>query len=142
MITKITTSIWMIFVLMTASVFAQDEDMQTIVNERVTKMQTYLSLTDAQAMAIRPIVKEYMTSRIALLQETEGQGIVDHVAIKATMSEFKKKEYDKLSKILTKDQLEKWINKENLMSVLNPDSAESQIDDGTTLTPEGASFKF
>jgi hypothetical protein len=105
-------------------------------------MQTELNLTDSQAGAIRPIIKDYLIKRSAILQEIAGQGIVDHVEVKSTLKQLKEKEYQKLSQVLSQDQMKKWTNKENVMASLNPDSPESTVDDGPGLTADGANFKF
>ena len=131
-----------LFLALSASVSAQDEDIQSAVDYKVNKMQTELKLTDSQADAIRPIIKDYFIKRQAFLQETNGGGIIDHVAVKSTLKGLKESEYQKLSKVLSEDQMKKWINKENLMATLNPDSVESTVDDGVTLTATGANFKF
>ena len=131
-----------LFLVLSTSVFAQDEDMQSTVDYKVNKMKKELNLTDSQADAIKPIIKDYLIKREAFLQEVAGQGIVDHVAVKGTLKGLKENEYQKLSKILSEDQMKKWINKENLMAALNPDSVESTVDDGPSLTANGANFKF
>ncbi len=123
-------------------VFAQDEDLQSTVDYKVNKMKRELNLTESQADAIRPVIKDYMIKRQAILERSAGQGIVDHVAVKSTLKALKEDEYRKLGKILSEDQMKKWINKENLMASLNPDSTESTVDDGTALTANGADFKF
>jgi len=105
-------------------------------------MQKVLNLTDTQADAIRPIVKDYLLKRGALLEEIAGQGIVDHTSVKSTLKALKELEYQKLSKVLSEDQMKKWVDKENLMATLNPDSVESSVDDGVGLTANGANFKF
>jgi len=132
---------FLLFVL-SVSAFAQDEDLQSTVDYKVNKMKMALKLTDAQANAIGPIIKDYLIKRGAVLQEVAGQGIVDHVSVKSTLKALKEDEYQKLGKVLSNDQLQKWIDKENLMAVLNPDSIESTVDDGQTLGPNGANFKF
>jgi len=38
--------------------------------------------------------------------------------------------------------MKEWINKEMVMATLNPDSAESTVDDGSSLGADGANFKF
>ena len=133
--------LFLLFVL-SVSVFAQNEDLRSTVDYKVNKMRSELKLMDSQADAIRPIIKDYLTQHAAVLQEVAGQGIVDHVSVKGTLKALKENEYQKLSKILSGDQLEKWINKENLMAALNPDSVESTVDSDTTLTATGANFKF
>ena len=123
-------------------VFAQDEDLQSTVDYKVDKMKKELSLTDSQADADRPIIKDYLMKRQAILEEVAGEGIVDHVAVKSTLKGLKEYEYQKLSVILSEDQMDKWINKENLMASLNPDSGESTVDDGPTLTAKGQMSSF
>jgi hypothetical protein len=128
--------------VLSVSVFAQDDNYQPNVDYKVNKMQKVLNLTDSQVFAIHPIVKDYIVKREAFLQEVAGQGIIDHVAVKSTLKGLKDVEYQKLSKILSEDQMKKWIDRENLMSTLNPDSEESTVDEGSTITPAGADVKF
>ena len=131
-----------LFLVLSAFVFAQDEDLRSTVDYKVNKMKTELHLDESQAHAIEPIIKDYLTRRGAILEEVAGQGIVDHVSVKNTLKGLKEKEYQKLSKILSEDQMKKWINKENLMAALNPDSLESAVDQGAGLTGTGVNFKF
>ena len=142
MIYKCFACLLFVFFVLSTVIFAQDEDIQSNVDYKVNKMKTVLNLTDSQVAAIRPIIKEYLTKHKVTLEEIEGQGIVDHVAEKSTLKELKEIEYQKFSKILTEDQMKKWINKENLMAALNPDGGGSSVDDGMTLTDNGANFKF
>ena len=131
-----------LFLFLSVPLFAQEGNVQSAVDYKANKMKKELNLTDSQAVAIKPILKDYLTKREAFLQEAAGQGIVDHVAVKGTLKGLKEGEYQKLSKILDEDQMKKLINKENLMAALNPDSVESTVDDGPTLTANGANFKF
>jgi len=131
-----------LFLVLSAFVFAQAQDVQSIVDYKVNKIKQELNLTDSQADAIGPIIKDYLIRREAVLQEVAGQGIVDHVSVKSALKGLKESEYQKLSKILSEDQMKKWINKENLMAALNPDSMESTVDEGPSLTASGANFKF
>ena len=133
--------LFLFFVLSTV-VFAQDQDIQSTVNYKVNKMKKELHLTDSQADAIGPIIKDYLIKRQAVLDETTGQGIIDHVSVKTTLKGLKENEYQELSKILSEDQMKQWINKENLMASLNPDGVESTVDDGPGLTPTGVGLKF
>lgn len=123
-------------------VFAQDEGLQSTVDYKVNKMKKELKLTDSQADAIDPIVKEYMSKRQAFIDEVAGQGVVDHVAIKSTFRALKENEYQKLGKVLSKDQMQGWIEKENLMASLNPDGMESTVEDGPSLNGNGVDLKF
>ena len=131
-----------LFLMMSVLAVAQDRDLDSVVDYKVNKMQRYLKLTDTQATAIRPIIKDYFSKRSALLQEVAGEGIIDHVAVKSSLKSLKDNEYQQLSKIISDEQLKKWINKEILMATLNPDNPETSVDDDTTLTASGANFKF
>jgi hypothetical protein len=142
MIRKCLTCVLFLLLALSTSVFAQNEDVRSAVDYKVNKMKTELKLTDSQASGIRPIIKDYLIKHEAFLQEAAGQGIIDHVALKGTLKGLKESEYQQLSKILSEDQMKKWINKENLMATLNPDSVESTVDDGVALTATGANFKF
>jgi len=142
MVRKSLCSLFLFLVLGTWA-FAQDEDLQSATDSKVDKMKKELKLTEAQADAVEPIIKDYLVKRNAFLEEINGQGIVDHVSVKSTLSKLRDIEDKKLAKILNPDQMEKWTNKENLMASLNPDSMGSSWDDDSTgITPEGANFKF
>jgi hypothetical protein len=54
------------------AVFAQDYDLQSNVNYKINKMKTVLGLTDSQALAIRPIIKDYLAKRRTIIEETQG----------------------------------------------------------------------
>ena len=131
-----------LFLVLSAFVFAQDEDLRSTVDYKVNKMKTVLNLDESQAVAIKPIINDYLTKRGVFLQEMAGRGIIDHVAVRGTLKGLKEDEHQKLSKILSEDQMKKWINKENLMAALNPDSMESAVDEGAGLTGTGVNFKF
>ena len=105
-------------------------------------MRMELKLTESQESLIRPIIKDYLSKKEAVLEETQGQGIIDHVSVNSTLKALKEKEYQQLSQVLNEDQMKKLINKENLMATLNPDAAESTGDGDVGLTPSGANFKF
>ena len=129
-------------VVLSLSVFGQDEDLQSTVDYKVNKMKTELKLTYDQANAIKPILKDYMIKHSSLLKDVAGQGIVDHVSVKGSLKALKDSEYQQLSKILSEDQMKKWINKENLRATFNPEGGESSFDDGPTVGMNGANLKF
>ena len=105
-------------------------------------MKTELKLTDSQAASIKPVIKDYLIKRTDILRQVAGQGIINHISLKGSLKTLKEGEYQQLAKILSQDQMKKWINKDNLMATLNPDSMESSMDDGPALTTNGANFKF
>jgi len=142
MIRKGGVVVFFLFFVLNISLWAQEDDLRSTVDYKVDKMRTELKLTFSQAEAIRPIIKDYLIKRSAVLQEVAGEGIVDHVSVKKTLKALKENEYQALSKILSEDQMKEWINKEMVMATLNPDSAESTVDDGSSLGADGANFKF
>ena len=129
-----------VFLSIGASVYAQD--LQLSVNDRVARMARELNLTDAQAAAVKPIIKEYMTKCEAVLQEAQAEAIIDRAALKSAIESLKRDQYQKLGKILSEDQLKKWVQKEHLRAALNKEDMGGQFEDGPTLTAEGASLKF
>ena len=132
----------LVFLLLNTFGFAQDEKYQPNVDYKVDKMKTELNLSESQAIAIKPIIKDYLIKRRVILEEVEGQGIVDHVAVKGSLKALKEDERRKLGKILSEDQMNKWINKENLRAALNPDGEESTVNDDPEMNMNGADFKF
>ena len=129
-------------VILSPCVYAQAQEKTPNVDDRVARMATELNLTESQADAVKPIIKEYLAKSDALLQETQWEAIVDHTALKRAMRALKQEESQELSKILSKDQLERWIQKENLRASLNQGGGASQVEDDVGLTLSGASFKF
>ena len=99
-----------LFLVLSTSIFAQDVDVRSAVDYRANKMKKELNLTDSQAVAIKPIIKDYLVKREAFLQEAAGQGIIDHVAVKGTLKGLKEDEYQKLSRILSEDQMKKMLS--------------------------------
>ena len=142
MIRRCLASSLLLFSVLSVCAHAQDDDLRSKVDYKVSKMKKELNLTYSQTEALRPIIKDYLTKHEEILQEVAGQGIVDHVSVKSTLKALKENEYQQLGKILSEDQMKKLINKENLMASLNPDSMESSMDDEPTLTASGANFKF
>jgi hypothetical protein len=142
MFSKFLALILILLIPLNTWVCAQDEDFQSAVDYKVDKMKRELRLTDTQAEAIRPVIKDYWTKKEALLQDVAGQGIVDHVSVKNSLKALRDDEHQKLSKILTADQMKQWIDKENLMATLNPDGGENAVDDDVSMTANGANFKF
>jgi hypothetical protein len=129
-------------VAFSTTVYAQAQEKSPSVDDRVAKMATELSLTDAQTQAVKPIIAEYITKRDKVLEEVEGEAIVDHAALRSTMTALKKDEYQKLGKVLSEDQLRRWVQRENLRAALNKGDMGAQASDDTTFNLDGAAFKF
>ena len=130
------------FLILSAPAFAQEIDVQTALDYKIDKMTKELKLTDAQVNGIRPIIKDYLIKRTSFLKDVGNQGIIDHVSVKSTLQGFKENEYQKLSQILSEDQMTKLKNKDQLMAAFNPDNVENTDDDDVGLTANGANFKF
>ena len=137
---KIIGGVLAMFFVLSEFVYAQGQRLN--VDDMVARMKTEFNLTQQQADAVKPIIKEYITKRQEFLQNLEGQMMVDKVAIKNEMKKLKQDEYQSLSGVFNADQMKQWVNKENLRARLNPDGTEIQIEQGTTLTPDGANFQF
>ena len=86
--------------LLVGSVYAQEQ--QKSADEIVQKMTTDLSLTPEQASAIKPIIEDNMAKRQELFNST-----TDRSAIKGQMDQLRQDENQKLSQILTPDQVTK-----------------------------------
>ena len=81
------------------SAYAQE---QKSADEIVQKMTTDLSLTPDQASAIKPIIEDNMAKRQELFNSTTDRG-----AIKGQMDQLRQDENQKLSQILSADQMTK-----------------------------------
>jgi len=130
------------FCFLTSLGLAQDQGVDPVVDYRIEKMKNALKLTDTQVDQIRPIITDYLNKREAILEEAQSEGILDHSGINLTLKALKEKENQGFQQVLTPDQMDKWKEKENQMASLNPDSGVSSDDDGPTMTPDGARFKF
>lgn len=138
---KIIGYVLTVFVAFSTPVYAQAQDNAPNVDDRVARMATELNLTEIQTNAVKPIIAEYITKREKILEEAEGELVLDHAALKSTMRALKQVEYQNLSKVLSEDQVRRWKQKEELRAALNNGDTESHEDD-TTLTANGANIKF
>jgi len=80
-----------------APVYAQE---QRSADDIVQKMTTELNLTPEQASAIKPIIEDNMAKRQALMNSS-----TDKSAIKDQMTQLKQDENQKLSQVLSADQM-------------------------------------
>ena len=108
------------------SAYAQEKT--SSVDDILEKMKTALNLTSQQVDALKPVVKENMAERKQLRQNLRQQGITDKATIKEQMDQLKAIENQRLSQILSADQMNKWIEKENLRAMLNPDQKDDSGD--------------
>lgn len=110
------------FFVISFSVFAQADP--SSVDDIVAKMTTELNLTQQQIDSVKPIIQQYKTARKQLIQSFRQQLLTDKDALKSQIDQLKTVERQKLGQILTQDQMNKWLEKENFNAMLNPDSVD------------------
>ncbi len=115
-------------VLLVFTTFAYAQEKSSSADDLLEKMKTALNLTPQQVDALKPVVKENLAERKQLRQNLRQQGITDKVAIKEQMDQLKAIENQRLSQILSADQMNKWIEKESLRAMLNPDQKDDAGD--------------
>lgn len=94
------------------------------VDDAVAKMTKVLNLTAQQIDAVKPIIRGYMSARKQLIQSFRQQGLTDKDALKSQIDQLKNVERQKLGQVLTQDQIDKWLEKENFNAMLNPDEMD------------------
>ena len=104
------------------------EEQSPSADEIIAKMKTQVNLTKEQYDALKPIIENNIIKRQQLMQDLKDKGITDRGIIKNTMEEVGKEENQKLSQILTKDQMDKWVSYQNYQKMLNQDQANSTQD--------------
>ena len=114
-------------VLLVFTTFAYAQEKSSSVEDILDKMKTSLSLTQ-QVDALKPIVKENMAERKQLRQDLRQQGITDKATIKDQMDQLRAIENQRLSQILSADQMNKWVERENLRAMLNSDQKDDAGD--------------
>ena len=115
-------------VVLLFTTFAYAQEKSSSIDGLLEKMKTELNLTSEQVDALKPVVKENMAERKQLRQNLRQQGVTDKAAIKEQMDQLKAIENQRLSQILSPDQMNKWIEKENLRAMLNPDQKDDTGD--------------
>ena len=99
----------------------------------IAKMKTQVNLTHQQSDILKPIIENNIIKRQQLMQDLKDKGITDKGIIKNTMEELEKEENQKLSQVLTKDQMDKLISYQNYQKMLNQDrtnDTQNQIGQG------------
>jgi len=116
---KIIRHVLIILFLSTVSAYAQEAES---VNDIVVKMKNELNLTQQQTDAVKPIIEEDMARREELRQGIQDQAMItDRATIESKIEQLDQDENQKLSQILTKDQMNKWIQKQRLKNAFNKD---------------------
>jgi len=89
-------------------------------------MKRELDLTQEQIDAVRLIVEEDMVKREDLRQSVQNQAaITDRSIIQSKIRQLDEDEGQKLSQVLTKDQMNKWEQKQNLKNAFNQDQVDN-----------------
>ena len=101
------------------STYAQDEKSTT--DDILARMKAELTLTQAQADAVKPIIEEYAAKRQQTRESLNEQVITDKNIILGRMEQLREEESQKLARILTPDQLNRWNKKQKLSDFLNRD---------------------
>ena len=116
---KIIWHVLVVLFFLAISAYAQET---TSFSDIVAKMQKELNLTQQQADAVKPIIKENMTKREELRQSIEDQTmIIDRATIQSKIEQLDQDEDQRLRQILTHDQMNKWIQKQKLRNTFNKD---------------------
>ncbi len=122
---------------------AHADELQRNVNETVAQMQKNLDLTDDQLAAVKQIVKAAMSDSQAVLNSTNGDMIVDKKEMRTKMLEIRNEEDQRLSKVLSEDQMKKLIAKRHIKESLNKDQIDFSESLGTgSFNPDGATMQF
>ena len=103
-------------------VYAQGKS--SSVDDIIEKMKTELNLTSQQVDALRPIVKVNMAERRQFWQDVRQQGIIGKDLIKQQREQLSNVENQRLSHVLNPEQMNKWIERENMRAMLNPDQTD------------------
>lgn len=104
---------------LTLPIYAQET---TSADDIVVEMKKELKLTQQQSDAVKPIIKENMAKREELRQSIEDQpAVADTATIQSKIRQLDQDENQKLSQILTQDQMKKWIQKQQLRNAFNKD---------------------
>ena len=101
------------------------------VDYTVVRMKSRLNLTQQQVAVVKPIVQEYMDRCQDLAQSPENTLMPDKRRIRSQEKQLKEEENEKLCRVLTPDQMNKWEQDESIKDFLNQD----QMND-TDRTPQ------
>lgn len=110
----------------------------------LNKMKKELQLTDEQVEAIKPIIKENLAKRQKLFDSISGDPVINKSQFKIEMMKLKEEENEKLSKVLSKEQMKKLIDRQHIKESLNKDQIDFSegLSSGVSLSPEGGSLQF
>ena len=107
------------FFFLAILIYAQEEQNT---DEVLAKMKIKLSLTQVQAAAVKPIIEEY-ADKYQHITQNSGQLFTNKRSINIRIEQLRIEENEKLSQILTPDQMKKWDQRESVKGFLNQDEA-------------------
>jgi len=108
-------------VLFSLAVSAQVQEQADIlsIDDRLETMKTELDLTRGQVDSVKPILEEFAAKRQKYRADSKGQVLIDSRAIRIQMEKFREEENQKLSEVLTKEQMKKLDKKQEFRDFLN-----------------------
>ena len=131
--TIIVTYILISFFFPAILTYAQEEQNT---DEVLAKMKIKLSLTQVQAAAVKPIIEEY-TDKYQRITQSSGQLFTNKRSMRRQIDQLRIEENEKLSQILTPDQMKKWDQREGVKDFLNQDEAND-----SDKTPDNSGSHF
>ncbi|MGD0336828.1 MAG: hypothetical protein ABSB18_07015 [Candidatus Omnitrophota bacterium] len=119
--------IWHVLaILFFLAVYAYAQETASV-NDIVAQMKQELNLTQEQAVAVKPIIEENMAKREELRQRVQDQIVLaDRATIQRKIRELDQDENQKLAQVLTREQMNKWIQKQGLRNTFNQDQMNNK----------------
>ena len=114
-------------------IYAQEEQNT---DEVLAKMKIKLNLTQVQAAATKPIIEEY-SDKYQHLTQNSGQLFTNKRSVNIRIEQLRREEDEKLSQILTPDQMKEWDQRESVKGFLNQDEAND-----SDKTPDNSGSHF
>jgi hypothetical protein len=98
-------------ILISGAVSVYSHEGPMTIDEQIVRMKSDLNLTDAQALAIKPIMQEVMAKYRTLMSgRNDRQSMEESFPAQQALRD---EENAKFSKIFTADQLKRWLYIEN-----------------------------
>ena len=120
---KIIRHTLVILLFLSVSVYAQET---ASVSDIIGKMAKELNLTQQQVDAVKPIIREDIAKREEFRQSIQDQTMIaDRDIIRDKIEQLDKDEDQKLSQVLTHDQMNKWVQKQKLRNAFNRDQMDN-----------------
>ena len=110
------------FIFFNILALAQEEEQNA--DDILAKMKIKLSLTQIQAAAAKPVIEEYI-DKYQHITQGSGQLFTDKRSIRRQIEQLRIEENEKLSQILTPDQMRRWDQRESVKDFLNQDEGNN-----------------